>query len=52
MIEIMLQDYVAEKPSKWEQHLPLLELSNNSSKHVTSLDHKRWYETPLGLGII
>ena len=31
----MLQAYVVNKPSKWEQYLPILEFSYDSSKHTS-----------------
>ena len=36
IIEDMLRAYVAKKPSKWEQYLPILEFAYNSSKHTST----------------
>ena len=36
IIEDMLRAYVPKTPSKWEQCLPILEFSYNSSKHTST----------------
>jgi hypothetical protein len=36
IIEDMLRAYVAKKPTKWEQYLPLLEFAYNSSRHTST----------------
>jgi hypothetical protein len=36
IIEDMLHAYVANKPTKWEQYLPLLEFAYNNSRHTST----------------
>ena len=36
ILEDMLCSYVTKKKSNWEEYLPLLEFTNNSSKHSTT----------------